>query len=167
MATTKKHYSSLGHQFNGIFHELFDSFEEAQEFAKSIGSEVHLYRRRNGGRCWNDDGVQNKPIEMKADDEDAQWFERVEGAHEILTGMDDFNDWYEGYKSRIIQAFNDLEQAKEMVEFAANLLRAVEDLEEGEEAVAVGNDSFDIIELHPTAGEYDNRIWTLGVPDKH
>ncbi len=106
MTTTKKHYSSLGHQFNGIFHELFNSFEEAQDFAESIGSEVHLYWRRYGERCWNDEGIHHRPIEMKTDDPDVMWYERAEGARAILQSEGGFEEWFDGCVSAPPQSRN-------------------------------------------------------------
>lgn len=147
--------------------KTFNNFNEAATYAQSINANVHMYAQRAGQSCWEDLGAIYKPIEVATDDEDAQWFERVEEARYILTGMDDFNDWYEGYMSRIIQAFKDLEQAKAMVEFAANLREAVEDLEEGEEAVAVNDNEFDVIDRFPTMGEYDGRRWMLSVSESN
>lgn len=168
MTTTKKNYNSLGHQFNGLFHELFNSFEEAQEFAKSIGSEVHLYWKRDGERCWNDESVQYKPIEMKPDDTDVIWYERAEGASDILQSEEDFKRWFDDCISGRLHAAIDarnLSKIRKLERFADEMQEAIECLD-NTEAVAAGNASFDVIELHPTCGEYDNRIWTLGVPDK-
>ncbi len=169
MTTTKKHYSSLGHQFNGIFHELFNSFEEAQDFAKSIGSEVHLYWRRYGERCWNDEGIHYRPIEMKTDDPDVMWYERAEGARAILQSEGGFEEWFDGCVSAPLKAATDardLTEIRMLGNFAEEVRSAIEDLD-STEAVAANSATYDIIELRPTRGEYDNRIWTLGVPDKH
>lgn len=145
----------------------FNTFEEAKNYALSINSEVHIYTQRAGENSWYDGGAIYKAIEVHTDDGSHQWFETYESARDIIANIEDYNYWLKTFHAeRICEALAnaDVEQAQGLTNYAVDIKDAVEGLEDGE-VVAIKDSDFDVIELHPTCGEYDNRRWTIGVPD--
>lgn len=144
----------------------FNSFAEAAQFAQANNSAVHFYSQRAGEQSWTDEGAIYAAIEAHTDDSDYRWFERTEGALDILSDMDSYNSWLKDFSVKIKAAVEalDLEKAQELIDFANSIKDEVEALEEGEEAVAVMADEYETINRFPTMGEYDGRSWQIGVP---
>lgn len=157
------------HGFNGIFHEDFNSYEEAKEFAEAIGSEVMLYSKRAGNKYWRPEIQVTDPIEMHEDESYHCWYTRSQFAREIIKNLEGLEIFWSETVEKAKEALDkgDIDRAIKALRFYKEVSSAFDDCAK-DEAVAISTeDECSIIKLYPTHGEYDNRSWTLGVPDPH
>lgn len=143
----------------------FLTLSEAQDYAKSIHSEVHMYTRRAGQDYWDDLGVWCDAIHPRPDWDDYSKYERIEHCYNLFAFPNELYDYFHNVVSVYLDDnWNDAWTLEQTIKKYIEILYAVDNLED-DEVVAVYDDfSFEVIKDELTHGSYDAMEWQLGVP---
>lgn len=146
----------------------FDSYEDAEQFAAGVASEVHLYERKAGARSWHDLGRAEKYI-ISQDDPTDDLNDCLDLIYADNADEDDARSYYELLKPVLddLCESGDADEVERLTNLYDEFVEALHSLEHrrGQDvALLVHHDfTFEAINVAPTSWERDSRSWTYAV----
>lgn len=121
----------------------FNTFEEAQDFAKKYGLEVVSAHQRDGWQLWYSDGWQTKPLDIEdyfqPADHDVSWYGNTE---------DDRKRLFEDLKGTI-EGLSSIEEIKAIADLAFEVQDKLDEIDD-DETIMVDNGEYTVYKQHPT-----------------
>lgn len=134
----------------------FETFEEAEEYAKENGGSIMSFHKRDGWNLWVRENAVYEPYTVSEDD--------YGDNHELLEyGSIDEDNFCDLYIKQAIEGVDDVKTIAEIVSNAKDIWNAYKDLSEGE-AVHIQEGCYaEVIKIKTMSWSYDTHNYTIGV----
>jgi hypothetical protein len=129
----------------GLYNGLagFDSFEDAEKFAKAHGMQVVRAHRRDGWQLWYSDGRWTEPLNIEdyfeAADHEIDWYDNSDEDRERL--LRDLKGMIEGLES--------IEEIQAVANTAKEVLDQMDEIDDNQK-IMVDNGDVSAYDAHPT-----------------
>lgn len=132
----------------------FNSFEDAEKFAKEHGLDTWLLHKRDGWELWNRVHSVYEPMSITCEDY---------GDNYNLYMPSSLENYFEDEIKPCLENFDNIEDMRNFLDNQEEIMDELEQCDEDEAVITYCGSFYETIKLHPMEWEHDTHNYIIGV----
>lgn len=132
----------------------FETFEEAEEFAKENGLKTWIFHKRDGWQLWERRKPAYESFNVSAEDY---------GDNYNVFKANDLDDYFENEVKPYLENFDNIEDLKDFLNNQEEIMNELECCDENEAVITCCGKWYDTIKAKPMKWSHDTHNYVIGV----